>query len=561
MVFFMTLRTSITSLSLALMLIPQSAFAMEEGLSWNINEPIPLEQDCYSDFNQSPLSYHFERNSEGSEDDRANKFENKIFDNVLKRPLNRNSFSKDSGPQQKKTRFMLTIPKNTTSINPRLTSNTHMPFIKIVIPQQNNEKKNNKEINFNNNKIITIENNKSKKTPEIINDKPKHIIIIEDDVSENTSMTEDFKITPTKDKHKAPRIGNLYQANIPQAQEEEEDSLLIGELIHTPYSENTNCTKNMYGVDQDVAKMFLNQINNIEGDHANALYSMGLYFEGQARVNNTRANNTKALEYFELAGEELHHAEAKRNLDRLQENITKEKEKKKINGLEQNAYRKTETSTLKERRKDIDAILDEEKIDVDVIYGKGLAYETGLENDYGIKTQNSKKAFEHYKNAAKQGHIFAQYNVGISYEEGIGVERNLKKAKKYYKMAAKQDNPFAQFHLGYLYDKGLGVTQNYKKAAKHYKAAADQNHAEAQCNIGILCENVTGCEMNVDLAVEYYNKSAEQNNDNALYYLGICYEEGISVGVDIDMAKMYYEKAAKLGHVEANNTLNEIINS
>ena len=60
-----------------------------------------------------------------------------------------------------------------------------------------------------------------------------------------------------------------------------------------------------------------------------------------------------------------------------------------------------------------------------------------IEKDY-------KKAFEYLKKAAEQGHVDAQYCVGVCYAGGVGVEKNLNKAIEYLKKAADQGSDAAK---------------------------------------------------------------------------------------------------------------------
>lgn len=46
------------------------------------------------------------------------------------------------------------------------------------------------------------------------------------------------------------------------------------------------------------------------------------------------------------------------------------------------------------------------------------------------------KAREYYELAAGQGHVAAQYNLGVSYNRGEGVGQDYVKAKEYYELAA-----------------------------------------------------------------------------------------------------------------------------
>ena len=53
-------------------------------------------------------------------------------------------------------------------------------------------------------------------------------------------------------------------------------------------------------------------------------------------------------------------------------------------------------------------------------------------------------------------------------------------------------DPSAQFNLGVRYENGMGVIKDLKEAAKYYQLAAQQGHADAQYNLGICYENGEG---------------------------------------------------------------------
>ena len=54
------------------------------------------------------------------------------------------------------------------------------------------------------------------------------------------------------------------------------------------------------------------------------------------------------------------------------------------------------------------------------------------------------------RKAAEQGDAKAQYNLGIFYENGQGVDKSLDEAIKWFRLAAKQDLPQAQNALANL---------------------------------------------------------------------------------------------------------------
>ena len=64
----------------------------------------------------------------------------------------------------------------------------------------------------------------------------------------------------------------------------------------------------------------------------------------------------------------------------------------------------------------------------------------------------------------------------------------------------------AQFNLGVLYNDGRGVQQDYAAAALWYRKAADQGHAGAQCNLAILYNHGTGFAQDHAEAIMWFTK-------------------------------------------------------
>jgi len=102
---------------------------------------------------------------------------------------------------------------------------------------------------------------------------------------------------------------------------------------------------------------------------------------------------------------------------------------------------------------------------------------------------NAEKAFKWYKMAAEQGHASAQLNLGVMYNQGVGVKQNYTEAAKWYQKAADNDNAKAQLNLGILYDLGRGVKKDLTRAAENYEKAAKKGMRDAQYNLGIIYYN------------------------------------------------------------------------
>ena len=63
----------------------------------------------------------------------------------------------------------------------------------------------------------------------------------------------------------------------------------------------------------------------------------------------------------------------------------------------------------------------------------------------------------------------------------------LDKVFKEYKNAAEQGDADAQYNLGVCYANGTGVEKDEQKAVEWYQKAAGQGHAKSQSNLGVLC--------------------------------------------------------------------------
>ena len=175
-----------------------------------------------------------------------------------------------------------------------------------------------------------------------------------------------------------------------------------------------------------------------------------------------------------------------------------------------------------------------------------------------VPIQYNSEAERRYLAKALAGDADAQNNLGVCYEKGDGIEKNLTKAVEWYEKAAAQGDANAQCNLGYCYEVGLGVEKNIYKAVEWYEKAVAQGHARAQNNLGVCYEFGKGVEKNIHKAVEWYKKAAEQGDATAQCNLGECYEFGNGVEKNIYKAIEWYEKAVAQGHAKAKERLQEL---
>jgi hypothetical protein len=66
-----------------------------------------------------------------------------------------------------------------------------------------------------------------------------------------------------------------------------------------------------------------------------------------------------------------------------------------------------------------------------------------------------------YRFAAEQGHVSAQYNLGVCFEHGEGVATDHVEAVRWFRLAAAQGDAYAQYILGVRYRNGEYVEVNH----------------------------------------------------------------------------------------------------
>jgi TPR repeat protein len=117
------------------------------------------------------------------------------------------------------------------------------------------------------------------------------------------------------------------------------------------------------------------------------------------------------------------------------------------------------------------------------------------------------KALQESRPLAEKGDPRSQYGMGVLYENGFGVPKDLKLAAAWYLKAAKQGNTDAQYNLGAMYEHGIGMPVNYPEAARWYRPAAEQGDIDALSNLGVLYQGGKGVPQDKVLAMALYNVS------------------------------------------------------
>ena len=132
----------------------------------------------------------------------------------------------------------------------------------------------------------------------------------------------------------------------------------------------------------------------------------------------------------------------------------------------------------------------------------------------GVATDYKKAAFW-FREAAVGGVANARYNLGVLYQQGLGVERDLNKAISWYRAAAKLGHPEAEYNLGIAYIEGVGATYSPQIAARYFHQAANGGVVEADYNLGLVYENGLLGKPDRQEALYWYKRGADRDNKQA----------------------------------------------
>lgn len=105
-------------------------------------------------------------------------------------------------------------------------------------------------------------------------------------------------------------------------------------------------------------------------------------------------------------------------------------------------------------------------------------------------------AVKEFRASAEKGDVESQFNIGLMYEQGIGVGKDEKAAYAWYRKSAEQGNSNAQYNLAVLYENGRGCDVDFTQAHRWYRKAVLQGDGLAIGNLGMLYVRGQGVKEN-----------------------------------------------------------------
>lgn len=194
-------------------------------------------------------------------------------------------------------------------------------------------------------------------------------------------------------------------------------------------------------------------------------------------------------------------------------------------------------------------------------HGEGVFSSADLANlgvDEVLAPQDYAQAFYWYRKAAEQGLAQGQYELGVLYYQGHGVQKDYAQGLYWVAKAACQGYSAAQDSLGDSYQRGFAVPRDIEQALAWYRKAADhQDDAawSAQKSLGNMYLSGADVPRNVEQGLAWYRKASDQGDRSAEIALGDMYSSGTNVPQDYEQARLWYGKAAGHGNSSAKTKL------
>ncbi|MBF4989789.1 tetratricopeptide repeat protein [Methylophilus sp. QUAN] len=144
-----------------------------------------------------------------------------------------------------------------------------------------------------------------------------------------------------------------------------------------------------------------------------------------------------------------------------------------------------------------------------------------------------------YLSLANKNDAKACYNLGLMYQDGDGVAKNMDEAVKWYTKSAELNYKEAQYTLASLVFQRQIQSISYPQAVTYYEQAAKQGHVKSQLNLGMLYLRGDVIAQDIPAAVQWLSLAASNNNSEAQGYLADLYQQGVGVGQDTVKAAMW----------------------
>lgn len=136
-------------------------------------------------------------------------------------------------------------------------------------------------------------------------------------------------------------------------------------------------------------------------------------------------------------------------------------------------------------------------------------------------------------------------------EQGLAAIRanDFSTAIAVFRPLAVDGNPDAQFQLGMMYQRGQGVQADLAEAMRLFHLAAAQNQVDSLVILGLRYITGRDVQANIAKGIEYLERASRRGSTRAMWVLGSVYMGNLGLSKNMAVATYWFQKAAELGDV------------
>ena len=157
---------------------------------------------------------------------------------------------------------------------------------------------------------------------------------------------------------------------------------------------------------------------------------------------------------------------------------------------------------------------------------------------FALEMEDYDRALYYLSFEAVQGNATAQYNLGLMYKDGIGVDKDNEEALGWFTLGSDNGHMLSKYALGLLYYHGKGTSLNFNKAMNLFLDASFMGHPASQINIGNMYYFGQGVGKNFPKAHMWWSIAKEKGVEAAFSNL-ITIESKMSESQIVEAQKLF----------------------
>lgn len=193
--------------------------------------------------------------------------------------------------------------------------------------------------------------------------------------------------------------------------------------------------------------------------------------------------------------------------------------------------------------------------DVESQSAMGDLFAKGIYEPHNLET-----AVYWYELAAKYGNLYAQYLMGICYQQGWLGKVDADRAYEYFSLANMNDDKArGQRQIAQFFGDKDSAMYDLAESFRWYEYAAQNGDVDAQLKLADWYYHGDGVAKDIMKALKWYGKAAAQSDPYAQYSVALIYLHGDKdIPIDYTQAVEWLQKAAHQGFSAAQYTLGRL---